>query len=218
MQEYGWTLYDTRVGGSQTIYDKDLHMDLSTGFLKTEDGKGWAVHVTGTPRADAPRDVRTTVIFHIAVEKTDLSNTRTLSCSRQSPELTNLNNSEAACYGDIPALGSFEFHVLGDGQNNAAGSTSVKSLNVSEDQIWQAKRKFPAATPLTLCKRILTSITRKAVFVDQFKTRGGNGDERVVIGDEPGNGNLHYIQMTFDGPFALTYKFSETGGILLDRE
>ncbi|KAI0140004.1 glycoside hydrolase family 63 protein [Hypoxylon sp. NC0597] len=193
IQGYGWTLYDTRVGGSQTIHDKDLHIDLSTSFLKTEDGKSWTVHVTGTPRLDAPHDVRTTVIFHTAVEKADSNGPKTLTCTRRDEKLVTQKNAEATCYGEVSALGFFEFDVIGDSQNNVVHYASVKSLNVSEDKIWQAK----------------------SVFIDQIKTRDGNRDESPIIDDEPGAGNLHYIQMTFDGPFTLTFTYREPGGISL---
>lgn len=46
MQSYRLTAYDTRVGWSQTLHDQYLHIDLTTDFLKTQDGDSWAIRVS----------------------------------------------------------------------------------------------------------------------------------------------------------------------------
>ncbi|KAK6196493.1 CDC27 protein [Pestalotiopsis sp. IQ-011] len=46
MEGYGWTQYDTRVGGSQTIHDSNLQIDLTTDFFKTSDGLSWGIDIT----------------------------------------------------------------------------------------------------------------------------------------------------------------------------
>jgi mannosyl-oligosaccharide glucosidase len=132
MQGYGWTTYDTRFGGSQTIHDSKLHIDLDTDFVKS--GGSWAVRVTGTPRLDP--NVKTTVIFHAAIEGATSDSARTLVCGKGSKDA---KNAEAACHGSNPDLGSFEFLVLGDRRNKALHATAVKSVQVAEDKIWQAK-------------------------------------------------------------------------------
>ena len=38
---FGWTAYDARVGGSQTIRDGAGHVEIGTDFVKTEDGTLW---------------------------------------------------------------------------------------------------------------------------------------------------------------------------------
>jgi len=78
-QGYDWTFYDTRIGGSQAVHDKQLQLDLNTDFLKSEDGGSWSVGITGTPKQDAPH-VRTSVILHVAVEKADSNGPKFLVC------------------------------------------------------------------------------------------------------------------------------------------
>jgi len=143
MQGYGWTFYDTRIGGSQAVHDKRLQLDLTTDFLKSEDGGSWSVGITGTPQQDAP-NVRTSVILHVAVEKADSNGPKSLACESHSESKS---GPLAACRGEIAALGGiFEFQVLGNAKNNVVHDAAVKSLNVSEDKIWQAKGRCIGAT------------------------------------------------------------------------
>lgn len=136
MKGYGWTFYDTRIGGSQAVHDKQLQLDLTTDFLKSEDGGSWSVGITGTPNQDAP-DVRTSVILHVAVEKADSDGPKSLVCESHRESKS---GPLAACRGEIAALGGkFEFQVLGNAKNNLVHEAAVKSLDVSEDKIWQAK-------------------------------------------------------------------------------
>ena len=142
MQGYGWTFYDTRVGGSQIAHDTQLQIDLETAFLKTEGGDSWAVRVTGAPKSDS---VKTSLIFHTAVEKADdASGPKTLVCETHGESG---KGAEASCEGDITGLGKFEFQVVGDAGNKALHDTAVKSVQVSEDKIWQAKCKSWRARP-----------------------------------------------------------------------
>lgn len=148
MQGYGWTFYDTRIGGSQVVHDKQLQLDLSTDFLKSEDGGSWSVGITGTPNQDA-RDVRTSVILHVAVEKADSNGPKSLACESHGESTS---GPLAACRGEIAALGGkFEFQVLGNAKNNLVHDAAVKSLDVSEDKIWQAKCRCTGAALIDGC-------------------------------------------------------------------
>ncbi|KAK3312444.1 glycoside hydrolase family 63 protein, partial [Apodospora peruviana] len=191
MQGYGWTFYDTRVGGSQIAHDTQLQIDLETAFLKTEGGDSWAVRVTGTPKSDS---VKTSLIFHTAVEKADDSanGPKTLVCKNQSVGGEGI---EANCEGEIAALGKFEFQIVGDVKNKAIHDTAVKSVQVSDDKIWQAK----------------------SVFVDQVKAVGGGTGENVAVENKPGAGNMHFVQLTFQGPFTLTFSYRGMEATALDE-
>ncbi|KAK0712122.1 glycoside hydrolase [Lasiosphaeris hirsuta] len=193
MQGYGWTFYDTRLGGSQTIHDTQLQVDLDTGFIKSEDGKSWAVRITGTPKAGAA-NVKTSLIVHAAVEMEAFSLPKSLGCENQSRRGGGV---EALCRGEIAELGHFEFQVLGDAQNKAVHDTSVNSVaGVDEDEIWKAK----------------------AVFTSQVKAVGGSQGQNVAVQDKPGAGNMHFIQTTFEGPFTLTLSYRAVQVAFLDGE
>lgn len=145
MRGYGWTAYDTRVGGSQTIRDAELHLDLSTDFIKSEDGNSWAVRVTGSPRPDAPDDLKTTVILHAAIEKAASDDERTLTCGSAGNKRKAGDEAEVECRGKVPALGSFNLSVTADDQNKPVHDIAVNSVEVPEDKIWQAKGVYSLA-------------------------------------------------------------------------
>lgn len=142
VESFGWTLYDPRVGGSQTIRDKALGVDLTTEFVKNEDGSGWAVRVSGAVRPDVIGDtaVKTSLIFHVAMEGTVGSATKSLVCERLSGGNGHIEGAE--CRGKDPALGEFSIRVNADPKDCVITGSSVKSRTVAEDTIWQAKSEF----------------------------------------------------------------------------
>lgn len=139
MQGYGWTAYDTRTGGSQTVRDAELHIDLTTEFVKSDDGNSWAVRVSGEPRSDGSENVTTTVVLHAAIESSASDDARALSCGGQDRRHRRGQNFVAECRGQVAGLGSFEFSVTRDEENRPVHDTAVSSLDVDEDRIWQAK-------------------------------------------------------------------------------
>jgi mannosyl-oligosaccharide glucosidase len=68
---YGWTFYDPRIGGSQTFHDPTNGLDMTTSFVKLQansKGQSWATRIKGSVRPDAPKDLKTTLIFHAGLE------------------------------------------------------------------------------------------------------------------------------------------------------
>ncbi|KAK4230018.1 hypothetical protein QBC38DRAFT_496954 [Podospora fimiseda] len=102
-----------------------------------------------------------------------------------------LKESEATCRGNLVGLGEFEFRVLGDHENKSLHSTVIHSLQVSEDKLWQAK----------------------SVFMDEVKA----SNSRLAVEDKPGTGNMHFIQLTFEGPFTAIFAYNPDGTTVLDR-
>lgn len=146
MENFGWTVYDPRVGGSQTIRDKDLGVDLTTDFLKNEDGSGWAVRVSGAVRPDAAdKKVNTTLIFHVAMEGTIGSKTKGLVCERLAGNNGHIAGVE--CRGKNPKLGPFDFRVNADPKDHVVKASFIRSKRVTEDKTWQAKCELPPPPP-----------------------------------------------------------------------
>lgn len=142
---YGWAFYDPRVGGSQTIRDKALGIDLTTEFVKNEDGSGWAVRVSGAVRPDADVDtVNTSLVFHVAMEGTIGSATKGLVCERLKGGNGHIDG--VSCHGKDPALGDFDLRVNADPKDHVITGSSVRSKTVDEEKIWQAKCTFIQAT------------------------------------------------------------------------
>ncbi|KAK7746002.1 Processing alpha glucosidase I [Cytospora paraplurivora] len=147
MKGYGWTMYDPRVGGSQAIHDEELGVDLTTDFLKTEDGHGWTVRVAGTPRPGAPTNLKTSIIFHLALEGMDASKEKTL--------------------------------------------YSVKSAQVPEDKIWQAK----------------------SVYIDLLDNDDSQDYRKVVPSSNPHHGNVHFVHFNFIGSFVATFTYGHSPNV-----
>lgn len=141
MAGYGWTTYDPRVGGSQSINDAQLSVDLATDFVKHEDGSGWAVRVTGEVRpdaADAGAVVRTSLVFHVAMQGLVGSATKSLVCERMGPGRTG-HISGAECRGQDERLGQFNFRINADPKDNVITKSTIRSRRMGESRIWQAK-------------------------------------------------------------------------------
>lgn len=167
-ERYGWTVYDTRVGGIQRFYDTRLNLVLKTKFFKTGNSS-WAVRVSGRPLRGGRQDERTTIVFHAAME-TEKDTTpgdynswpapdfqprkRKLKCSKfQHAKLY------ASCRGNIDNLGGkFWFDVHGDASGKSLHDIAVRSMNVSENQIWETACEHHGHRPgcgLVLTKRTL---------------------------------------------------------------
>ena len=135
MNGYGWTQYDTRTGGTQIIHDSKLHIDLTTTFFKADDGLGWRVRVSGTPRPGAPADLKTALVWHIALEGAEgMTDQRNLNCTNVKETRTG-----ASCFGLVPGLGAIELHQQGDAGNVYDEDAAVQSVTVTEERIWKAK-------------------------------------------------------------------------------
>lgn len=171
MAGYGWTAYDVRKGGIQLINDTGNKLDLITEFAKISGGGSdgeWGLRVRGIPRADAVEHQKTTVIFYLGNGAPNSS----LNCtaeSRISP-----SSSDVVCEGMVLDLGSFSIGFPDNKANSNVGQgTSVRSLKVSPETVWQAK----------------------SVFIDQLNRDSHEG----IITSDPGHGNLHFVQKMFEG-------------------
>lgn len=124
MDGYGWTAYDPRIGGSQTVHDQGNGLDLTTDFVK--DGASWALRVRGTPRSHVDADnLATAVIFYLAVDAAGVE------CARP-PDAPVVE-----CRADVPGLGPFKLHVR-DAVSKYE-TTSLHGFHVAADELWQAE-------------------------------------------------------------------------------
>jgi len=152
MDGYGWDSYDPRHGGSQTIHDAGNSIDLTTDFAKFSDrgsnGGSWGARIKGVPRPDAPQNIKTTVVFYLALEGFG-----SLEPEGIEGDVEEFGYSEDITFrGQTNDLGDFSVKVT-DGTGNhpshthaSAGDdlldhTRVHSYQVPEAALWQAKCK-----------------------------------------------------------------------------
>lgn len=182
MAAYGWTNYDVRKGGMQIINDTGNKLDLVAQFAKIpgdERNSKWGLRVKGIPRANARDLQKTTLIFYLGGENSTNSRIECLKGHKVNP-----SNSDVVCNGTL--LGSHNFKLkIPDhrADSDSRQRTSVKSLTVPADTIWQAK----------------------SLFTDQLK---GSNSHEGMIADNPGDGNLHFVQKSFEGGFEFDILFS----------
>ncbi|KAH7401557.1 glycoside hydrolase [Pyrenochaeta sp. MPI-SDFR-AT-0127] len=194
MARYGWTAYDAREGGRQIIEDVGNKINITTDFIKSHEGQSagnWGLRIKGIPRNDAPTDLKTTIVFYVGMEAMESCSNCKLEAREQlgAGEDTSVH----AVNFDVlhPQLGAAGIHIPAsitvDGRNEG---TVVKTLNISEDKLWQAKFTF------------LDSLR------DQTKDQTEAGSIDLVLRNEPGSGNMHFVQMICHGRFEFDVLYS----------
>lgn len=145
MAKYGWTAYDTREGGIQTIEDVQNKIDVTTEFIKHSEGPSagnWALRVRGVPRKDAPGDLKTSVVFYVGMESMDTCTKCKLQASEQLGVEEDTSVHAANLWIEHPQLGTASIHIPASvGENGRHEAMVMKSLNVTEDKLWQARCK-----------------------------------------------------------------------------
>ncbi|KAH7084906.1 glycoside hydrolase [Paraphoma chrysanthemicola] len=194
MARYGWTAYDTREGGIQTIEDVQNKIDITTEFIKHSEGPSagnWALRVRGVPRKDAPGDLKTSVVFYVGMESMDTCT----KCKLQASEQLGVDEDTSVHAGNLwvehPHLGTASIHIPASvGENGRHEAMVMKSLNVTDDKLWDAKSTF------------LDSLK------DQIKDHKDSTPMDTMLNNEPGPGNMHFMQMTCHGKFQFDVLYS----------
>ncbi|KAF2642248.1 glycoside hydrolase [Massarina eburnea CBS 473.64] len=188
MASYGWSAYDARRGGIQTIEDKGNSIDMTTSFVKKTEGQGagnWALRVAGKPRKNARAGMKTRVVFYVAMENMDKC--KECKLEAHATQQGNDQNVESInIHSEHPALGTAEiriprpFDVDGNGK---PGDTVVKSMNVPKGEyLWRAK----------------------SLFVDALN------QENNILSNQPGPGNMHFVSLIFQDSFEFDILYSSS--------
>lgn len=205
MAGYGWDEYDVRSGGQQTIHDAGNRIDITTSFVKIpggNNGGSWAVRVKGVPREDASPDLKTTVVFYATLQG--------LGSLEVADERDAMGyEGDVTLQGNSDGLGEYKLVVTtGEGSHPAAmhksymdkplDRTIVHSLRLPEEFLWQTKQ--------LLFKQLKEE-------VDKYLSAYGQENppppwQVYTISNNPGTGNLHFIQKVFEGPFEFDVLFS----------
>ncbi|KAI9674249.1 MAG: Processing alpha glucosidase I [Trizodia sp. TS-e1964] len=207
MAGYGWDEYDVRTGGKQVVHDSGNNMDVETDFVKVPGGNhggSWGVRIKGTPRADAPPNHKSTVIFYATMQGIG------------SLEVINKND-ERGFKGDIHITGStvdladFDIKITEGPSTNAHPAprhpsaeekpldrTLVHSFQLNEETLWQMKP--------TLFAHMKEEVDRN---LDKYGAEHPSPPWQLfTISNSVGPGNLHMVQKVFEGPFEFDVLFS----------
>ena len=209
MAGYGWDEYDTRIGGRQTIHDAGNMLDVTTEFVKVPGGQhggNWGVRVKGVPRADAPPDLKTTVIFYAGMEGLGA-----LELADDEEEIG--YEGDVIINGQTPDLGQFKIDITKGPETNShpqhphpsyqekpLDRTFVDSSGVPPEALWQSK---PIA--LSSMKRTVDG------YVEQFTQDDMPPPCQIyTVQQSPGPGNIHLVQKVFEGPFEFDVLYSSS--------
>lgn len=154
MAGYGWDEYDPRTGGKQTIHDAGNQIDMTTEFVKVaggEHGGSWGLRVKGVPRADAPENLKTTVVFYASLD--GLGGLEVV--GEDGDGLG--REGEVEIQGESRGLGKYKVVVTeGEGRHpegrheawaeKPLDRTLVQSVQLPEQALWQVKRGFFAVS------------------------------------------------------------------------
>lgn len=179
---FGWDFYDARTGGRQTINDTENRVDIVTDFIKSAsagpDSQEWQLRVRGLPRPGSAEHQQTTILFYLGSE----SPRSKVTCRRHHSH--RVAHSDVACQGTTPNIGEFTVDVgISGDRGDLLQHLVVDSMVVPVKDLWQAN----------------------AVFLNELKTNNvGDG----ILPNKPGQGNLHFVQITFEGSNGIEVSFN----------
>lgn len=169
-------------------------LDLTTEFVKMYEGQSagnWGVRVRGTPRREAPADLRTLIIFYVGMEACE--ECRLEATADQRKQGDDIWIDSASIHAKHPALGVATIHIPNplDPQRNdrlemssKPTSFGIKSVNVTEDKIWQGKE----------------------TYMDMLQK--GQSSPELLPPDGSGLADMHFVQFIFRGSFEFDVLYS----------
>ncbi len=210
MEGYGWDEYDTRLGGTQTIHDKDNGMDITTSFIKVPGGAhggSWGARIKGVPRADTSPTIKSMVVLHLAQEE-DGAELRVV-------DVSGADWDEFGFAGDVTiegasaGLGDFKLVVTqGSGDHPSSDhaysaerdldKTVVQSLTEHAQNLWQAKGVF--------FRQIKEAVDH--VVAEHDPNNAPPPWQVYQLANRPGAGNVQIVQKMFEGAFEFDVLFS----------
>ncbi|KAK7421351.1 Processing alpha glucosidase I [Neonectria punicea] len=202
---YGWDEYDARTGGAQTIHDEGNRIDLTTSFVKIPGGNhggSWAARIKGELREGVPPDTKTMLFYYIAQEGGG-----ELAVDGQGTEFGFEGDVELK--GNSKTLGDYKLLVTkGNGKhpstnhpllpNRHGDTTVVVSADVPPEMVWQGKP-------------VVYKHLQDAVKIVQENADMANPPppwQVYRVDHQPGKGNVHIVQKTFEGSFEFDVIFS----------
>lgn len=196
MAGYGWASYDIRKGGVHIVNDTKNRVDLLVRYAKIQGSDShddWGLEIQILPRKDAPDHQETTAIFYIGIE--DLESKVRCKYGSDVPN----QNKQASCDGVTHGLGNFNVRVLDHQPDEEPKTyTFVHSMTVPADTIWKAKSIL--IDELVDKDRMIPDSPREGLVAPTVW--------RSAVPDNPGKGNLHFVQKTSKGKYGFDVLFS----------
>ncbi|KAF3920501.1 hypothetical protein ABW20_dc0107870 [Dactylellina cionopaga] len=212
MKGYGWVEYDVRTGGKQVIHDEGNKIDIEINLVKIPGGKNggsWGARVNGKLRPGAPETVKTTTFFWAALEGDGWMSLE------NEPDKLGLTG-PVKLKGNSPGLDDFHIEVTEGPKTNSAPTNLDSRLEEELEGEHDISRSLyrTAMYPVEHVWRI------KNILFLELKTRFEKimahfGAENLpppwqtmTFPPSYGEGNVHFVQKVFEGPFEFDILFS----------
>lgn len=209
MARANWVQFDPRLGGRQVISDNDCHIDLTIDFVKSDNGRNWAVKVKLTPHK-GHENVKTSFVWWSGLQgerKSDGNKPENEGVLKfDTPHNENGYKGTIDLSGFSDDLGLFEIKINdgGPGTSNKHPGlpkgtlrelnpkrTHHMSLRVPNQNVWQSRGIF-----MTLLKDSVQDI------ISTYEQDADRFPPHVVYILRNMNnyeGNLHFVQKVYEG-------------------
>jgi len=181
MASYGWTAYDSRHGGTQTIQDQGNGLNITTEFVKKYEGPNagnWALRVKGKPRANNQDGLKTRVVFYVAMEGMDKCHT---------------------CQLDA----SVSKHTRRDdaGMPKEDATQEMVNVHVKHPNLGTAEIRIPRPKDVDTVVKSIRPATAMNLWDAKTLLSKVFSENEDSLPNAPGPGSLHFIQFTFQDAF-----------------
>lgn len=227
MARANWVQFDPRLGGRQVISDNDCHIDITIDFVKSDNGRNWAVKVKLVPHK-GHENVKTSFVWYSGLQgerkgiDSQTANEGVLKLD--TPRDENGYKGTVKLSGFSEELGLFEIKINdgGSGTKNKhpdppkgtlrelnSKRTHHLSLRVPNHSVWQSRAIF-----MTLLKESVQEI------VSTYEQDSEKFPPHVVYLIRNMNkyeGNLHFIQKVFEGASEFDVVYSDVASPPTER-
>ncbi|KAM9900633.1 hypothetical protein OXX79_005015 [Metschnikowia pulcherrima] len=219
MAKANWVSFDPRVGGKQFISDNDCHIDITVDFIKSMNGKNWAVKVHSVPHKGYEH-ISTSFVWYAGLEGEEQEDASSEAVPTGFLKLDNAYNANGydtvQLSGFSNELGIFEMSINDGGKHvinkhptrgNAPipemdpGRTHHLSLRVPDGHVWRASEIF-----VTLLQDSIKD------FVETFGHKASKipPHQGLLVRDlHDYEGNMHFIQKMYTGECEFDIVFNE---------
>lgn len=205
-----WIEFDPRFGGRQVIADGDCHIDITIDFVKSDNGKNWAVKIKADPH-EGFENTRTSFVWYSGLEGEMYDEAQGINV----PDgfITFDNEPSSVGYtgtvglsGFSKALGTFELKINDGGEHTNNKHPEVDnliipeldpkythhlSLRIADGNLWRGDEIF-----ITLLQQSIQDFTEKY----PVESRGFSAALGLLVRDLNGyEGNFHLIQKVYEG-------------------
>lgn len=212
MAGYGWTQYDPRMGGTQTIKDNRNKVQIDTEFVKR--GDNWAVRVKGKPY-DNDQNAVTALVMYMGLEGGGMI------------DLENMVSTEGIYDNPIRFSGfsnsigqNFEVNIRQSKKNKypKSGHVAERTLppdlphfitfRMPDDEVWKAKDFY-----LTFVQDHLQVVADKYLDDNLPPWCAFTLNNRLDM-----KGNIYLVQFTFKGDFEVEMIYDNQDGLQSQKE